>query len=103
MNGASNRLIDVEDLSERELDALHRHYRTLVEMARRDDTLTASHSVEEAQAQHERKLRARSIDKKPEPSAPSAHGHIECKPSKANPKAGGSRRESSKEPGSQSS
>jgi low affinity Fe/Cu permease len=55
VEGASNRLIDVEDLSEHELQALHHHYQRLVEMARKDQKLTVSHSVEEAEARHERK------------------------------------------------
>ncbi len=59
LEGASNRLIDIEDLSEEELDTLHRHYRTLVSMARRDQVLTQSHSVEEAEARHALKLRRR--------------------------------------------
>jgi low affinity Fe/Cu permease len=52
IDGASNRLIDVEDLSEEELVALRRFYAQLVRMARKDNTLTASHSVEEAEARH---------------------------------------------------
>ena len=36
MKGASNRLIDVESLSERELRTLHTHYETLARMAKRD-------------------------------------------------------------------
>ena len=60
IEGASNRLIDVEDLSEHELEALHRHYQKLVEMARNDEKLTRSHSVEEAEARHERKSSSRS-------------------------------------------
>ena len=36
VEGASNRLIDVEDLSEQELRTIQVHYRRLVEMARRD-------------------------------------------------------------------
>jgi low affinity Fe/Cu permease len=52
IDGASNRLIDVEDLSEEELVALHRYYAQLVRMAKKDNTLTASHSVEEAEARH---------------------------------------------------
>ena len=54
--GASNRLIDVEDLSEQELRILHQHFRQLVEMAKKETDLTSSHSVEEAQARHSRKL-----------------------------------------------
>ncbi len=59
IDGASNRLIDVEDLSENELDALHKHYCKLVEMAKRDTNLTKSHSVEEAEQRHHRKQRTR--------------------------------------------
>jgi low affinity Fe/Cu permease len=55
IDGASNRLIDVEDLSEHELEVLHRHYAKLVHMAKRDNVLTKSHSVEEAGVRHERK------------------------------------------------
>jgi len=55
MKGASNRLIDVESLSERELRALHTHYETLARMAKRDIDLLCSHSVEEAQHRHHRK------------------------------------------------
>ncbi|HEX6274704.1 MAG TPA: low affinity iron permease family protein [Polyangiaceae bacterium] len=55
IQGASNRLIDVEDLSERELDALHAHYRKLARMAKRDGDATKSHSIEEAEVRHTRK------------------------------------------------
>jgi low affinity Fe/Cu permease len=52
IDGASNRLIDIEDLSEEELVALHQFYAQLVRMAKKDHTLTASHSVEEAEIRH---------------------------------------------------
>lgn len=52
MHGASNRLIEVEDLSEEELHVLRAHYRRLVEMARADTDIAASHSVEEAESRH---------------------------------------------------
>ena len=55
MQGASNRLIDVESLSEEELATLLRHYQTLVKMAARDHSLLESHTVEEAEARHELK------------------------------------------------
>jgi low affinity Fe/Cu permease len=57
IEGASNRLIGIEDLSEDELDTLHRHYSKLVAMAKKDIKLTASHSVEEAEARHRAKVR----------------------------------------------
>ena len=55
LQGASNRLINVEDLTEHEVATLHRHYQMLVEIAKRDTTLTASHSVEEAETRAARK------------------------------------------------
>jgi low affinity Fe/Cu permease len=58
LEGASNRLIDVEDLSEDELEALHRFYARLSRAARKDATLTKSHTVEEADLRHERQLKA---------------------------------------------
>ena len=57
LEGASNRLIDVEDLTEAEIKTLHTHYQKLVTMAKADLKLTQSHSVEEAQARHEAKHR----------------------------------------------
>jgi low affinity Fe/Cu permease len=55
MNGASNRLIDCEDLSEEELHTLQRYFTKLAQMAKKDSALTVSHSVEEAQERHVRK------------------------------------------------
>jgi low affinity Fe/Cu permease len=55
VKGASNRLINVEDLTEEEVRALHEHYRTLVALAKADRRLTQSHSVEEAEERHKRK------------------------------------------------
>ncbi len=53
LEGASNRLIDVEDLTEDEIKILHTHYQRLVEMAKKDLELTQSHSVEEADTRHQ--------------------------------------------------
>ena len=53
LEGASNRLIDVEDLTEDEIRTLHEHYRRLVEMAKKDLEVTVSHSIEEAEARHQ--------------------------------------------------
>src|SRR2546421_10005466 len=40
LEGASNRLIDVEDLTEAEIKTLHKHYQSLVAMAKEDLELT---------------------------------------------------------------
>jgi low affinity Fe/Cu permease len=57
VKGASNRLIDVEDLDEQELRVLHEHFRTLAKLAKRDAKLGDSHSVEEAETRHRSKRR----------------------------------------------
>lgn len=57
LEGASNRLIDVEDLTEEEIKTLHKHYQKLVAMAKKDMKLTQSHSIEEAEARHNVKHR----------------------------------------------
>ena len=55
VKGASNRLINVEDLTEQEVHTLHQHYCRLVELSKRDKKLTTSHSVEEAEGRHREK------------------------------------------------
>src|ERR1041384_5955872 len=49
LEGASNRLISVEDLSEEDLKTLHIHYQRLAEMAKDERALRESHSIEEAE------------------------------------------------------
>jgi len=56
VQGASNRLVDVESFSERELEALHRYYGELAKLARHEANVTESHSVEEARQRHVEKL-----------------------------------------------
>jgi low affinity Fe/Cu permease len=52
VEGASNRLISVEDLSEDELKVLRIHFQRLADMAKQEDKLAESHSIEEADARH---------------------------------------------------
>jgi low affinity Fe/Cu permease len=52
LEGASNRLIDVEDLTEPEIEALRKYYKRLIDLARQDDVLTMTHSIEEAATRH---------------------------------------------------
>ena len=58
LDGASNRLISVEDLTSEELETLHAHYRRLAEMAREAADTRESHSVEEAERRHVRKVKS---------------------------------------------
>jgi low affinity Fe/Cu permease len=59
---ASNRLIDVEDLTQEELETLKKFYVRLSELAEEENDLFSSHSVDEATGQHQHKL---SLRKKP--------------------------------------
>ena len=59
IEGASNRLVDVEDLTEGEIDILHKHYQQLVLMAKTDAKLTETHSIEEAEVRHKTKQKRR--------------------------------------------
>jgi low affinity Fe/Cu permease len=59
VRGASNRLIDVEALSEKDLQTLERHYRGLVKLAAADRDVRTSHSIEEARARHSTKMATR--------------------------------------------
>lgn len=55
LKGPSNRLIDVEDMSEEELDTLSRYYSKLARMANLEKDLSVSHSIEEAKELHHKK------------------------------------------------
>jgi len=59
LEGASNRLIDVESLTEHELRVLHTHYARLAQKSQQETNVTQSHSIEEAEQRHKRKARKR--------------------------------------------
>ena len=58
VKGASNRLIDVESLSERDIRILHEHYARLAELAAGESDPSRSHSIEEAERRHKEKVSA---------------------------------------------
>jgi low affinity Fe/Cu permease len=53
--GASNRLVNVEDFTEHQLKTLHQHFAELARLAEEGRGLTDSHSIEEAERRHARK------------------------------------------------
>lgn len=55
---ANNRLLNVEDLTEAELHALHKFFGKLAEKAKAEATLSESHSIEEAEDIHDEKVEA---------------------------------------------
>jgi low affinity Fe/Cu permease len=46
---ASNRMVDIEDLTEAELDQLHKFYVTLSRLAKKENDIHSSHSIDAAE------------------------------------------------------
>ncbi|TXF76261.1 low affinity iron permease family protein [Chryseobacterium sp.] len=59
---ASNRIVDIEDLTEKELDKLHRYYEKLADLAEKDNDLHMSHSIDAAEDNQELKMRNLKIE-----------------------------------------
>ncbi len=55
---ASNRLIDIEDLTADEIEVLKNYYVELSKLAAKEKNVYATHSLDEAKREHEKKLRA---------------------------------------------
>jgi low affinity Fe/Cu permease len=53
--GASNRMVDIEDLTEKELDHLHNFYQQLSDLAEDEDDITCTHSIDAAGENHKLK------------------------------------------------
>jgi low affinity Fe/Cu permease len=53
--GASNRMVDIEDLTEKELDHLHKFYKQLSDLAETEDDITCTHSIDAAEENHKSK------------------------------------------------
>jgi len=52
---ASNRLVNVENMTEDELKVIKKYYASLSELTKREETLQQSHSIDEAESAHELK------------------------------------------------
>jgi low affinity Fe/Cu permease len=57
---ASNRLIDIEDLSEDELETLKKFYIKLSTLSKKEGDIHKTHSIDEAKSHHEKKHTHRS-------------------------------------------
>jgi low affinity Fe/Cu permease len=56
--GASNRIVDIEDITEEELDQLHKFYAKLAELTKKETNLLTSHSIDAAEEISNKKLHA---------------------------------------------
>ena len=52
---SSNSLVDIESMTEEEMIIIQKYYHRLSELAKKDESIKASHSIDEAHDQHERK------------------------------------------------
>jgi low affinity Fe/Cu permease len=57
LQGASNRMVQIEDLDEEDLTVLQQYYKRLSQMAAQERKLTESHSIAEAEERHAWKAR----------------------------------------------
>ena len=55
---ASNRIVDIEDLTEKELDQLHRYYEILSDYAEQEEDIHESHSIDAARKNQDNKHEA---------------------------------------------
>lgn len=63
--GTSNRMVNIEDLTESELDHLYKFYIRLSDLAEKDADLTRTHSIDSAEDNHKRKSSQRNSIAKP--------------------------------------
>ncbi|QKJ32897.1 low affinity iron permease family protein [Mucilaginibacter mali] len=57
--GTSNRMVNIEDLTEAELDHLYKFYIRLSELAEKENDITKTHSIDAAEENHHRKTGSR--------------------------------------------
>lgn len=58
---ASNRMVDIEDLTESELDVLHKFYQKLSDISEADHDIHKSHSIDAAKDAQEQKSKRKSV------------------------------------------
>ncbi len=61
---ASNRMVDIEDLSEAELDVLRKYYQKLSDVAEQDEDIHNSHSIDSAEKLSRKKSQQLGISSK---------------------------------------
>lgn len=64
LKGPSNRLVDIEELTEQELEVLAQYYRKLSVLAKSEKDLLVSHSIDEATKVHKTKYSVENLKSK---------------------------------------
>ncbi len=76
---ASNRLIDVEDMTEDELKIIQKYYTKLSDITKKEKSLLQSHSIDEANKQHNLKKKMEH-ELKEKPLQPKSKNNVKRKP-----------------------
>jgi low affinity Fe/Cu permease len=63
--GASNRLVDIEDLTEKELETIKKFYVKLSDLAEDEEDILSSHSYDDASDNHQEKIKTKKPRKTP--------------------------------------
>ena len=63
--GTSNQMVNIEDLTEEELDHLYKFYIHLSDLAQQESDLTTTHSIDAAEENQQRKSNSRKTAAKP--------------------------------------
>ncbi|NQX38181.1 Low affinity Fe/Cu permease [Pedobacter steynii] len=66
---ASNRMVDIEDLTESELDVLHKYYQKISDISEADEDIHKSHSIDAAKDLQEQKSGRSTIAKTRKPGS----------------------------------
>ena len=62
--GASNRMVNIEDLNEEDLDQLHKFYKKLSDLAAKESDIRSSHSIDAAVSSNQKKSGKKVVEKK---------------------------------------
>lgn len=73
---SSNRLVDIEEITEEEMILIQQYYKKLSALTQKEESLQTTHSIDEAHKQHELKSKAKKNDmpKKASPKTTSKKG-----------------------------
>lgn len=63
--GTSNRMVDIEDLTEAELDHLHKFYKQLSDLAEKESNITSTHSIDAAEENQRNKAKRHVMNNNP--------------------------------------
>lgn len=82
LEGTSNRMVDIEDLNEEELDQLHKFYARLAQLAKKDTDLLCSHSIDAANIVNVAKIERMHPDRHHKKETKTAANSIDKAPAK---------------------